>query len=45
MKAERYDTVDKKWEEIADMLEEIDDAFGEATEDKISSLEVSIGNQ
>ena len=35
VKAERYDTVDKKWEEIADMLEERDDAFGEATEDKI----------
>ena len=35
VKVERYDTVVKKWEEIADMLEERDDAFGEATEDKI----------
>ena len=35
MKAERYDTVVKKWEEIADMLEETGDAFGEATKDKI----------
>ena len=31
-KAERYDTVVKKWEEIADMLEETGDAF--ATKDK-----------
>ena len=30
-KAERYDTLVKKWEEIADMLEERGDAFGEAT--------------
>ena len=30
-KAERYDTVVKKWEEIADMLEERGDAFSEAT--------------
>ena len=35
MKAERYDTVVKKWEEIEDMLEETGDAFGEATKDKI----------
>ena len=34
-KAERFDTVIKKWEEIADMLEERGDAFGEATKDKI----------
>ena len=34
VKAERYDTVVKKWEEIADMLEETGDAFGEATKDK-----------
>ena len=30
----RYDTLVKKWEEIADMLEETGDAFGEATKDK-----------
>ena len=34
-KAERFDTVIKKWEEIADMLEERGDAFGEATKEKI----------
>ena len=31
----RFDTVIKKWEEIADMLEERGDAFGEATKEKI----------
>ena len=34
-KAERFDTVIKKWEEIADMLEERGDPFGEATKEKI----------
>ena len=43
VKAERYDTVDKKWEEIADMLEERGDAFGEATQDKIVVAGESIG--
>ena len=34
-KAERFDTVVKKWEKIADMLEDRGDAFGEAIKDKI----------
>ena len=42
-KAERYDTVVKKWEEIADMLEERGDAFGEATQDKIVVAGESMG--
>ena len=34
-KAERFDTVENKWEEIADMHEGRSDAFGVATENKI----------
>ena len=34
-KAERFDTVENKWEEIADMHEGRNDAFGVATENKI----------
>lgn len=30
-KAERFDAVENKWEKIADMLEERNDAFKEAT--------------
>lgn len=33
-KAERFDTVGKKWVEIADMQEERGDGFGVATKDK-----------
>ena len=34
-KAQRFDTVENKWEEIADMHEGRNDAFGVATENKI----------
>ena len=43
VKAERYDTVVKKWEEIADMLEET--LLVKPPKTKSSSLEESIGNQ
>ena len=32
-KAERFDTGEKKWEEITDMLDGRNDAFGEATKE------------
>ena len=32
-KAERFDTVENKWEEITDMLDGRNDAFGEATKE------------
>ena len=32
-KAERFDTVENKWEEITDMLDGRNDAFGEATQE------------
>ena len=35
MKAERFDTVENKWEEIANMQQKREDAFGVASEGKI----------
>ena len=32
-KAERFDTVENKWEEITDMLDGRNNAFGEATKE------------